>query len=145
MKPLTNLIGGLAGAVALNILNETVKRLVHDAPHIDLVGEQAVIKITRKAGMAPPAGESLFIAAIAGDLISNTIYYSLIGRGNGSNIMLKGLGYGLGAGLGALAATAPMGLDDVPITKTETTKILTVAWYVLGGVVAAATIKALKK
>lgn len=145
MKLLKNLVGGLVGAVALNILHEAAKRFDHDAPRIDLVGEEAVSKTMDNAGLAPFTGDSLYVAALAGDLISNALYYSTIGVGNKNNLLLRGAAIGLGAGIGALVITEPIGLSDAPITKTDKTKALTVAWYVFGGVVTALTIKLLRK
>ena len=143
MKLITNIIGGLAGAIALNILHETVKRLDHDAPRIDLVGEEALSKSLESVKIEPPSGNSLFTATLAGDLISNALYYSLIGTGK-NHLLLKGIGYGFTAGIGALKLTEPLGLSDAPITKTKKTEVMTVAWYVFGGLVTALTIKALR-
>ena len=146
MKAITiNLIGGLAGALALNILHETYKRLDSDAPQVDLIGEEAVTKIVESTGNDAPEGEILFGVTLVSDIISNALYYSLIGVGKKKNILLRGAGYGLVAGAGTLTLTEPMGLDDAPVTKTTKTKILTLAWYVAGGLVAALVIKKLKK
>jgi hypothetical protein len=38
-----------------------------------------------------------------------------------------------------------MGLSDAPVTRTDKTKLLTVAWYTFGGLVTGAVIKALRK
>jgi hypothetical protein len=145
MKAITNMIGGLAGAIALNILHESVKRMDHDAPRIDLVGEEALSKSIESLGGEPPEGDALFAATLAGDVVSNALYYSMIGVGKKKNLVWRGAAYGLAAGLGALALTRPMGLSDAPITKTEKTKVLTVAWYLFGGLVTAFTIKGLQK
>ena len=145
MKIITNLIGGIAGAIALNIVHEVVKRLDHDAPRIDLVGEEAVSLAMEAAYQEPLTGDGLFTAALAGDLISNALYFSLIGNGKRTNLLVRGAGYGLGAGLGALSLTEPLGLSDAPITKTTKTQVLTVTWYVLGGLVTAFTIQALNR
>ena len=51
---------------------------------------------------------------------------------------------GLAAGVGALELTKPMGLDDRPITKSTRTKVLTVAWYLAGGLVTALVIDKLR-
>ncbi len=145
MKALQNLIGGLAGAVALNIIHQTAKAIDHDAPRVDLIGEEAVSKGLKQIGVEPPKGDKLFAATLAGDLISNAIYYSAIGLGKNSNLLLRGAAYGLSAGLGALTLPEPMGLSDAPVTKTHQTKVMTVAWYLIGGVVSALAIKALRK
>lgn len=145
MKDIRFIAGGLAGAVALNILHETAKRLDPEAPRIDLVGEEAVSKVVEMTGAEPPKGQNLFAATLGADVISNAMYYSAIGLGGNKGILMRGAGYGLAAGIGALSLTEPLGLDDEPITKTAKTKVLTVAWYVFGGLVTALAIKALSK
>lgn len=145
MKLISNIIGGLIGAVALNILHESIKRIDHDAPRIDLVGEEALSKSIAGLGVQPPRGNELFAATLAGDLLSNALYFSLIGIGKKKNLLWRGAGYGMAAGIGALTLTKPLGLSDAPITKTEKTKVLTVAWYLFGGIVAALAIKQLRK
>lgn len=145
MKIINSIAGGLAGAIALNILHESVKRIDHNAPRIDLVGEEALSKSLISLGAELPEGDALFAATLASDLLSNALYYSLIGIGKKKNLLWRGAGYGLAAGIGALTLTKPMGLSDAPITKTQKTKILTVAWYLFGGLVTALTIKSLRK
>jgi hypothetical protein len=49
MKKLaSSIIGGIAGAVALNILHQAVKQFDHEAPRVDLIGEEAITKRFRK-------------------------------------------------------------------------------------------------
>ena len=139
-----NMIGGLAGAVALNAAHQTYQLLDHDAPRVDLVGEQALTKIMEAAGKEPLHGNALFSATLAADVVSNAVYYSMAGIGSKKYLIARGAILGLAAGVGALTLTKPLGLSDAPVTRTNTTKLLTVAWYLLGGLVAGATIKALK-
>jgi hypothetical protein len=145
MKVIKSLLGGLAGAAALTLLHEAVKRFDHDAPRVDLVGEEAVTKGMEAIGKEPPSGDTLYAATLAGDLLSNAFYYSLIGAGNRKNLLLRGVSYGAFAGLGALKLTKPMGLSDAPVTRTDKTKILTVAYYTFGGLITALVIKGLRK
>ena len=145
MDRIENITGGLAGAVALNILHETYKRLDKNAPRIDLVGEEAISKIIEGVGGEPPKGNALFTATLIGDILSNSLYYSLIGVGKKKNLVWRGAGYGLAAGVGALVLTKPLGLSDAPITKTNQTKVLTVAWYLVGGLIAALAIRKLRE
>jgi hypothetical protein len=140
-----NLLAGLTGAVVLNVVHELAKRAVKDAPHVDQIGEEALSKSIKAVGYDPPKGDRLFIATLVSDVIANSIYYSLIGKGKKENLLLRGLIYGALAGMGALTITKPMGLDDTPVNKTNITKAMTVGWYVLGGVVTAATLKYLQK
>ena len=145
IKDFRYIAGGLAGAIALNILHETVKRLDPQAPRIDLVGEEALVKAVEMTGAEPPKGQNLFAATLGADLLSNAMYFSAIGMGDKKGLLMRGAGYGLAAGIGALTLTKPMGLDDEPITQTTKTKVLTVTWYLFGGLVTELAIKALSK
>jgi len=132
-----NIAGGLAGAIVLNIVHEAAKRLTHKAPRVDLIGEEALTKSLNSVGIAAPTGTALFSSTLAADIASNTMYYSMIGKGNAKNLMLRGAAYGLAAGFGAIGLTQSLGLSDAPVTKTNETKVMTVAWYLLGGLAAA--------
>jgi hypothetical protein len=138
-----NLIGGLAGAIALNAVHQLAKKIDPDAPEINKIGEEALSKTILAAGYTPPVGKALFKATLASDVAANAIYYSLIGQGGKKHLMLRGALLGAAAGVGALKLAKPMGLDDKPVNKTGKTKLMTVGWYLLGGMVTALTIKAL--
>jgi len=141
MKAINNITAGLAGAVVLNILHESAKRFFPNAPRVDLVGEEALTGILESAGVEPPQGNALYAATLASDVVSNALYYSLIGQGKKKNVLLRGAGIGLAAGIGALTLTKPLGLNDAPVNRTNTTKVLTVAWYLIGGLVTASILK----
>ncbi|UOE50966.1 hypothetical protein MTO98_07735 [Mucilaginibacter sp. SMC90] len=145
MKMISSLIGGLAGAAALNILHQAVKQFAHDAPRVDFVGEEALSKGLEKIGVEPPTGNALFSTTMAADLISNAAYYGLIGFGKKKNLLLAGAASGLAAGIGAVKLTKPLGLSDAPVTRTIPTKLMTVAWYTIGGLVAGSVMYALRK
>jgi hypothetical protein len=137
MKSIKSISAGLAGALALNLLHEGAKRLYSKAPRVDLIGEEALSKSLNALGMSTPDRKNLFGLTLAGDLVSNSMYYSMVATGNSKNILWRGAGYGLAAGIGALTLTKPMGLNDAPVNKTVQTQALTVAWYLIGGLVTA--------
>ena len=145
MKNIKNTIGGLAGAVALNIAHQTLKQLIDKAPQVDLVGEEALNKGLQSVGAKPLKGDALFASTLAADVASNAFYYSMIGMGSRKNLLTRGIAYGLAAGVGAVVLTKPLGLNDRPLNKSTETKLLTVGYYLLGGVVAALTIRALTR
>lgn len=130
-----NMLSGIIGAIMLNLVHQLGKKVNKDAPHIDEIGKEAVSKSIRSVGYDPPRGNKLFATTLVGDLIANSIYYGLIGKGRRENLLLRGIIYGTVAGVGALTLTKPMGLDDRPVNRTTRTKIMTVGLYVLGGVV----------
>ncbi|MEO5593303.1 MAG: hypothetical protein ABIR15_05910 [Chitinophagaceae bacterium] len=145
MKAIHKMIGGFTGALALNILHQAAARITTDAPRVDLVGEEALNKGLQAVGAHSLQGDQLFEATLAADIVSNSIYFSMIGNGENKNLLARGAGIGLAAGIGALTLTKPMGLDDSPVNKKRTTQLMTVAWYTIGGVVAALTMKMLDK
>jgi len=142
---LKSLIGGLAGAIALNVIHQLAKKMDPDAPQIDKIGEEALAETMLAAGQTPPEGKALFNATLASDIAANTIYYSLIGCGSRKHLLRRGVMMGAAAGIGALTLTKPLGLDDEPVKKSSKTQAMTVGWYLLGGVVAALTMEALRK
>lgn len=144
MKVAKDLLGGMLGAVTLNVLHEVYRRFDPLAPRVDLVGEEALTKTVEATGHSAPKGKRLYFATLIGDVLSNSIYYALIGKGH-KHLLLRGATLGLAAGVGALTVAKPLGLDDTPITKTTRTKVLTVAWYVVGGVVAALVIQKMRE
>lgn len=135
------LVSGLAGAVALTIAHETLRRLVPEAPRMDVLGMRAISKTMKMAGGQPPEGSALRAWAMVADVVSNSLYYSLAGVGK--DTCLNGSLLGASAGAGAVLLPGPMGLGSDPSNRTNTTRALTVGLYLLGGVVAGAVGSAL--
>jgi hypothetical protein len=144
MKTGAALSSGLAGASALTLLHEVVRRVNPDAPRMDLLGMQAIAKLIKGAGETPPKADTLHTWALAGDLVSNALYYSLTGLGKSKQPLLRGSLLGLGAGLGAVLLPKSLGLDEEASNRTPATQAMTVAWYVVGGLAAAAVFRWLK-
>lgn len=146
MKLGTALAGGLAGAAALNLIHESYRKIDKDAPHIHLIGEEALIKMLNAAHLPKPKNKKeLYQWTLAGDVLSNALYFSLIGVGKSKHSIQRGVILGLTAGVGAVFMPEKMGLNDAPSTRTMETKLLTVLWYTLGGAVAGGVIKLLRK
>lgn len=145
MKALAALGGGLAGAVTLTIIHEGIKKIDPKAPRMDLLGMQSLSKILRGVGQMPPKGENLYWATMAGDLISNALYYSVVGLGERRNILFNGLQLGASAGLGAVVLPKYLGLNNRHSNRTTKTGLMTVAYYLIGGLVASAVTKSLLK
>lgn len=143
MKPIAALGGGLAGAAAVTLIHESVKRIIPQAPRMDLLGMNAISKGLNAAGIKTPTDTKLFAIALTGDLIANSIYYSVAGIGKEKNIWWRSAALGLAAGIGAVALPGPLGLDDRYSNRTTATKLMTVGLYVAGAVVTTAVIKLL--
>src|SRR5437762_13348450 len=111
MKTLTAIGGGVAGACAVTLIHETVRRIVPEAPRMDLLGMDAIKKGLHSVGQEAPGRDKLFTWALAGDLVSNAFFYSLAGMGKDQNLWKRAVALGLAAGLGAVALPGPMGLE----------------------------------
>ena len=143
---ISSALGGLAGACTLTVLNEGVKKFDKDAPHLDLLAMNAIAKLMKGTGLKAPSNGSTVPVTLASDLISNSLYFAMAGSAKDkTNTIVRGALLGLGAGLGAVAMAQPLGLDARVSTAPPKTKVLTVAWYVIGGLVAAAVINLLDK
>jgi sulfite exporter TauE/SafE len=140
-----NMLGGLIGALVLNVVHSAAKRFDNQAPEVDKVGEEAMKKTVRFAGFKPPKGNALVAATFGADVASNAMLYTLIGYGGQKNRLLKGALLGTVVGLATLTIPEQAGLDAKPIKKTNRTKLMTVAWYVIGGIAAGMAMKAMEK
>lgn len=145
MKTIASLGGGLAGACAVTLIHESVKKIVPKAPRMDLLGMNAISKGLNAAGIKTPTGNALYTMALAGDVLSNALYYSLAGAGNEKNIWLKSSLLGLAAGVAAVTLPGPMGLEERHSARTTETKLMTIGLYVAGALVATGIMKLLAK
>jgi hypothetical protein len=142
MRKQQALISGTAGAVSLNVIHETARHTLPHAPQVQAIGMRALANMFRAADESPPPRDQLYWLTLVGDLISNALYYSLVGTDEPRKIWRRGALLGAAAGVGAVVLPAPMGLGRQPGTKTPYTQIMTFLWYLLGGVVAAAVASA---
>ncbi len=139
--------GGLIGAVALTALHETLRKqaATTKAPRLDLLGMQAIQKIISETGNRRIRRKPLRRWAMAGDVLSNTLYYSWIYSPSPKKNWQKGLVLGTAAGLGAVLLPKPLHLNSKATRRTSQTQILTVGLYLTGALTAAAVQNALKK
>ena len=145
MSATQNLLAGLGGALALNVIHESLKHHDSGMPRIDLLGEEALQKTLNYFGTEIKDENNLYKATLAGDVVSNALYYSVIGAGSPKYIWARAAVVGLAAGIGAVTLPKPMGLNPQPVTKTPKAKKLTVAYYLAGALVTAGLLKAMKK
>lgn len=140
-----SIIAGFAGAAALNILHESVRKFDREAPRMDLVGEEAVKKSAEAMNIEPPAGNKLYGITLAGDMVTNASYFAAIGMGGKKFMLLRAIGAGISAGIAAVKAPKPMGLNEKHVANTDKREIMTVAYYVFGALVTAGVLSMLGK
>jgi hypothetical protein len=129
-----SLVSGMAGAVALTAVHQAARAVSDTAPQMDVVGMRALARGGEMAGAeSPETHKGLYRAALAGDLICNSAYYSL------ATTYRRGAALGLLAGIGALVLPQRLGLGAPPRSELLSNQVMTVAWYLVGGLAAAAT------
>ncbi|MGI9105242.1 MAG: hypothetical protein ACR2G4_03245 [Pyrinomonadaceae bacterium] len=136
---------GFIGACTLTLVHESARRVLPDAPRLDVLGMRAIAKSMRQLDEEPPAREQLHTLALVGDVVSNSLYYSLVGVGRPEKALLRGTILGLAAGIGATLLPEPLGLGEAPSGRTPETKVMTIGWYLAGGLAAALAYRLLAK
>lgn len=134
-------LSGLVGAVATTVLNEVFRRFVPYAPRLDILGLRLASAGFKAAGMSPPRGPIVRGMALLGDLVSNSIFFGLIGLGRPKHPLVRGGALGLAMGIGAVALPEPLGLGNDTTARTENTAAQTILFYVAGGMLAALVFK----
>lgn len=144
MKLLSALAGGLAGACALTLLNEIGKKIDPEAPRLDILGMNALSMLLEKDEDKAPDRDQLYKWTMIGDLLSNSLYYSLAAAEKREQVWMRGILLGLGGGIGAIYLPKALNMDAAPVNRTRRTKAMTIAWYLAGGVIASAVINLLR-
>jgi hypothetical protein len=139
------LMSGATGATSLTLLHETARQFVPHAPRVDVLGIRAIAASLRAVDQTPPSRDSLYWLAIAGDLVSNSLYYSLVGVGDREGVWRRGALLGAAAGIGAVIVPRLVGLGKQPNQHTPETQIMTCLWYLAGGLAASAAASALQR
>lgn len=129
---------GAVGAGFLTAVHESARRVYRHAPRVDLIGMRAIAKPLKKAGYAVPEDQRLHRLALAGDLVSNSLYYSLALLGSPEKRWRRAFLLGSAAGIGAVVLPPFLGLGQQPSRKFKVTAALTGLWYLSGALVTVA-------
>ncbi len=145
MKTKNSLEGGAAGALALTLIHQLLKKTLPNAPRLDLLGMQALAKTLKSVKAKLPDENNLYRWTLAGDIITNAVYYSLSGIGNKKYALLRCAALGLAAGISAVILPQHLNLSDTYTNRNKKTRMITIGLYMAGGVIAAAVMKKLSK
>ena len=145
MRAISAIGGGFAGACAVTLIHETVRKVIPRAPRLDLLGMEAARSGIQKAGWHNPSSAKLYSVAMVGDIIGNSLFYSLAGIGKEKNSWKKGLALGLAAGIGAVMLPEKIGLNEKHTNRTTGTQIMTIGLYVTGALLTTAVMKIIER
>ena len=135
MNLIASVAGGLAGALAVTVLHQIIKKYDSDAPRLDLLAMEAISKGYKMADQPVPSKSTLYEYSLVGDIASNALYFGLASAGKSNKAISKGVLAGLSAGLGAVFAPEQLGLSKKYSNKTTKTQLMSVAYYLIGGIV----------
>ncbi len=130
-------LAGMSGATMLTAVHQTARNHVNNAPRMDEMGMRGLAQLREAVGAAPVDHDRLYEETFVGDLIANSLYYSLVGIGPRRGVFTRGMVLGLLAGAGALFLPRHMGLGDPPRSDRTANQLMTVGLYVIGGLAAA--------
>lgn len=134
----TALLAGLGGALVLNVIHEAIRHNFSNVPEVNKVGEEAVEKILDSTDINLNDKER-YNVTLAGDVVSNALYYAATATNK------AGIVSGLLAGIGTVELPKYLGLDDSPVKATKQKKLMTIAYYTLGGIATSMLYNRLKK
>jgi general stress protein 26 len=140
--PWPALAAGLSGAVALTVAHEAGRRFLPYAPRMDRVAGRG---IARLLGSASPRGPALYLSALGGDLLANSLFYAAGFARGPRRPWTRGLLLGTLAGLGAVTLPKRLGIEPPRRARRPSSHRLTVAWYALAGLAAAGCYRALAR
>lgn len=132
---------GLAGSTALTGLHEALKNM-NGTPRVDLLGKEALEKVFGN-GESRISENTLYWGSIAGDLLSNSAFYSIIAKAK--NPMFTGAIIGGVVGTFTLVSPNLFGLNKNHVRSTETKKYITLGYYIFGGLAAGFVAKMMKE
>lgn len=149
MKLASAIEGGLAGASTLTLLQEALHRMDRKSPR-PFLHRSGIIKDFKKAGKKGKGSSKLYIRLV-GELLANAAAFGLTSLGKKKNAVLRGGLLGAGAGLGAAFidnVDDKQRLNGRQMTKEERyqeikDKVITMALYTAGGLLAGYAIKKL--
>ena len=129
-----SLASGIAGALALTAIHEVARRRFASAPRMDEVAMRGLRKILPGKFRDP---RRLHQLALAGDLLSNSVYYSVIAAPTRKATWMRAGVLGTAAGLCALFLPERLGLGVPHNSHRRTNQFMTVGWYLAGALATA--------
>jgi hypothetical protein len=139
-----SMVNGLVGACTLTIAHQVLRKLTPDAPRLDMLGENGVIKLARAANIKL-SDKQAHKLAMAGDLVSNTLYFSQVGNKGGVLSLLRGASLGGAAGAGTVVLPGKLKIETAATKMSPKTQALSISLYVLAGLAAGMAAQAGRK
>jgi hypothetical protein len=132
------------GLFTVTALHQAARRLLPlTAPRLDVLGMRSLARGYWLLGRRAPKGRRLYRQTLVGDLLANSLYDALVAVGRSPRPLLRGTLLGGLAGVGAVVLPPRLALGRLPTRRSAATRRMSVLWYLLGGLAAAATARGL--
>ncbi|MBA3314640.1 MAG: hypothetical protein M3552_08090 [Planctomycetota bacterium] len=135
----SKMVSGLVGAAAVTGLNYLGQRISSQAPRLDELGRQAVRKTSRNVAGTQPSEQTVQATALGGDLMTNSMIYSLAGVGRAKRPEMRGLLAGVAMGAAVVLLAPMLGFGKRTTGIGPKGKAMAVGQYALGGLAAGLT------
>ncbi|MGK7395473.1 MAG: hypothetical protein ACNS62_12930 [Candidatus Cyclobacteriaceae bacterium M3_2C_046] len=139
--PILNMIAtGLTGSTSVTGIHQLLRNK-KNTPRVDLLGAQGLKKLFYKRAKLP--NKQAYWGSLAGDMIFNSFYYSLLTKVK--KPVSTGLIMGLAIGVITMLSPEWLGLDKKFVQSSQKQKYLTIGYYTGAGLLAGILAKFIKK
>lgn len=132
----SKMVSGLVGAAAVTGLNYLGQQITPKAPRLDELGRQAVRKTSKNVATTVPDESTVHATALGGDLISNSMIYSIAGVGRSKRPELRGVLAGVAMGTAVVLLAPMLGFGRRTTGIGAKGKAMAIGQYALGGLAA---------
>jgi hypothetical protein len=136
------LISGFIGAASLTLIHQSLRLFSKNSPKVDLLGSEIIKNVIKKIGLNPPKKNTLYAMSLVGDILFNSIYYSL---SSGRKYLAKGVSLGSIAGLGVISIPQLFNYQKKYNAKNLEQKVLAILVYLTGGLTSSLSYNLLRK
>ena len=127
---------GVVAAATVAGLQQLTRRLMYDAPRLDVLGERLIEKAFARFGRKPPESARA-LSWVLGNVGSDTLLFALVGAGAPRRPFVRGALVGAVTGVAALVVPPALGISTKYTARTWRTALTTVGLYVAAGLSAA--------
>ncbi len=127
---------GVVAAATIAGLQQLTRKLMYDAPRMDVLGERLIEKTFQQFGRRPPEATRALSWAL-GNVGSDTLLFAVVGAGSPRRPFVRGALVGAATGVAAVVLPPALGLSSRYTARTWRTALTTVGMYVAAGLTAA--------
>jgi hypothetical protein len=138
MRLVKALGAGLIGTTVAALIHRGAREVIPEAPRGQIVGMRFWARKLDQARIRRPSRRGLYWLTVADAFFFGTPLYALVAAGRRQGAWARGALIGTITGASAILFPQKMRLGRRPTSRSTATKVMTVAWGLIGGLAAAA-------